>query len=304
MIRYGQIRRHDDTAGAIHGHAERSGDRVGLHASGPEHITDRDELGAEVEALGRDVGHLRLETHLHAHGFKATLGALAELGREGRQHPVAAFEEDDAGHPGVDVPVVLRDRASRDLLNRSRQLDPGRSGTDDAEREAGLPRLVAPFELGRLEREQDALAQLDRILDALEARGDGGPLVVSEVGVGGAGGQDQIVVGKAPAGKQQLALAEIDAGDLGHGHLAVLLVPQHRANRRGDMSRREGGGGHLIEQRLEDVMVAPVDDGHIHRRVRQGLGGGEAGEASANDDDARSRCHPELSRGVRGHMSA
>ena len=44
----------------------------------------------------------------------------------------------------------------------------------------------------------------------------------------------------------------------------VRLVPEHPADRRGDVGRAERGGRHLVEQRLEEVMVRAVDDRDPH----------------------------------------
>jgi hypothetical protein len=44
-------------------------------------------------------------------------------------------------------------------------------------------------------------------------------------------------------------------------------------------------GGHLVEQRLEGVVDAAVDEGHAHGRVPQRARGADTGEAAADDDD-------------------
>jgi len=61
----------------------------------------------------------------------------------------------------------------------------------------------APFraglQLGGLERGQDALADLQRILDGFQARCVRRPGVVTEVGMGRSGGDDQRIVGQVTA---------------------------------------------------------------------------------------------------------
>jgi len=49
----------------------------------------------------------------------------------------------------------------------------------------------------------------------------------------------------------------------------------------------EDRGRHLVEQRLEQVVVGAVNEQHIGRRVAQGLRGREAAEASTHDDHAQ-----------------
>ena len=70
------------------------------------------------------------------------------------------------------------------------------------------------------------------------------------------------------------------------------LAPEDRAQRLGDLARRDGPGRDLVEQRLEEVEVAPVDEGDLDpssgrararrtdrrtRRRRSGRGGAEVG---------------------------
>ena len=50
----------------------------------------------------------------------------------------------------------------------------------------------------------------------------GGPLVVAEIGVVRAGGEDQVVEGNAPAFGDHLAPSGVDAGDLAQHHIDVL----------------------------------------------------------------------------------
>lgn len=55
-----------------------------------------------------------------------------------------------------------------------------------------------------------------------------------------------------------------------------------------DLAAGERAGGNLIEQRLEEVEIATVDDGDIEIGVGETLCEGEAAEAAAEDEDAMS----------------
>ncbi len=48
-------------------------------------------------------------------------------------------------------------------------------------------------------------------------------------------------------------------------------LAEQQAHRRGDRGRRQAGGRHLVEQRLEQVVVGLVDDGDVDRRRRCSL---------------------------------
>ena len=106
----------------------------------------------------------------------------------------AAFEEDDARRPRVDVLVVLREGLPGDLLDRAGEFDAGRARADDPERQRRAARRFVALVFGRLEGQEDAPPQLRGVLDALQARRDRGPLVVPEVGVRRPGRQDEVVV--------------------------------------------------------------------------------------------------------------
>ena len=77
-----------------------------------------------------------------------------------------------------------------------------------------------------LERQQDAPADLGRVLDLLQARRDRFPLVMAEVVVPRAGRDDQIVVRDAPLSDQHLARGGIDAGDVAEQDGRVALAPR------------------------------------------------------------------------------
>src|SRR5262249_36153483 len=55
--------------------------------------------------------------------------------------------------------------------------------------------------------------------------------------------------------------------------------------RRRDVARRERGRRHLVEHRLEEMVVASVHHGHVHAGVVQSARGGEAAEPGTDDHD-------------------
>ena len=104
----------------------------------------------------------------------------------------------------------------------------------------------------------------------LEAGREGLPGVVAEIGMGRAGGDHQLVVGDRPGVGQRACGAAAStpiARLISTRALAWRL--QQVADRPGDLGRRQGGGGHLVEQGLEGVMVARVDDHDFDRRARR-----------------------------------
>jgi len=53
----------------------------------------------------------------------------------------------------------------------------------------------------------------------------------------------------------------------------------------GDIGRRQVGGCHLIEQRLEKMIIAAVDNLDIDRRVAEGLRRRQPPETGPQNDD-------------------
>src|SRR4051812_12875473 len=66
-----------------------------------------------------------------------------------------------------------------------------------------------------------------------------------------------------------------------------MLISQDRSNGPGHVWRGQGGGCDLVEQRLEAMMVLPVDHGDVDPRPCKLLGRLEPSEAAADNDDAR-----------------
>ena len=86
-----------------------------------------------------------------------------------------------------------------ELGDLPRHLDAGRAGADDDEGEPAPPPLRIRLDLGRLEGAEDAAADLERAVERLQLGRVRLPLVVAEVGVARAAGDDQRVVAEALA---------------------------------------------------------------------------------------------------------
>ena len=173
-----------------------------------------------------------------------------------------------------------------DLAERPGQLDAGGPAAHDDEGEPlALYRRVA-FPLGRFEGEQHAPTDLERVGDRLEPGRVGGPLLVAEVGMPDAGGDDEAVVCHPAAVLEADATAGgIEVHGLAEQDLDVGLAAQERPQRLGDLGGRQRSGGDLVEQRREQVVVVAVDEGDAHGRVAQAAHGIEAREAPADDDE-------------------
>ena len=61
------------------------------------------------------------------------------------------------------------------------------------------------------------------------------------------------------------------------------LVRENRADGVRDVSRRQRGCRHLVQEGLEEVMVPPVDDGHPDRSALQGSRRRQTAESRSDD---------------------
>ena len=87
-----------------------------------------------------------------------------------------------------------------------------------------------------------------------------------------------------------VAAVEVEAGHRRPARPSTLLVPaQDPANRRRDLALGEDPRRQLVEQRLEQVVVGAVDEGHVDLGTPQELGREEPAEAAADDDHPWSR---------------
>jgi hypothetical protein len=79
---------------------------------------------------------------------------------------------------------------------------------------------------------------------------------------------------------------DVDGDDLVHEDLGIGVAAKDGADGLGDVCRGEDGEGNLVEQGLKGVVVAAVDDGDVDGEFGQADGGAEAGETTADNDNA------------------
>jgi hypothetical protein len=78
---------------------------------------------------------------------------------------------------------------------------------------------------------------------------------------------------------------EIDVHDFAKHNSRVPLVPKDVADRRSDVPLGENPRRELIEQRLKQVVIRPVDDGDLDIGAAQRFRGKESAESAADDHD-------------------
>jgi hypothetical protein len=173
------------------------------------------------------------------------------------------------------------------LAEAAGQLHPGRSSSHHNECQAIPAAVRIGREFGGFKRQQNASPNLLGFRDRFQRRGRRLPFIVSKVVGGGAGRDDERVVTNFPGVSQQyLTVGQIEIGHFAEAHLGVLLAFQQVTQRGGNIGRGQAAGGDLVEQRLEQVEVSPVDQGHLDRNPFQGTRREEAAKAASDNDNA------------------
>ncbi len=269
--------------------AQGVGQGAGPHARHPHRGGRRDERAVdEMDAVGRHRRHRGSDPHLHAPRLEHLAGLLLGARREPGEEVVAHLHQHHVGPSQSRTGVVLGQHHVEQLDVGARQLHSRRPAPGDHDRERPLVdegRVAG----GPLELAQDVVAQAHRRGQGLEGVGVVGHARHAEVGRHRACGQHQVVVGQAAAVVElDQAAIEVDRLHRRHGDLHVRLVPDDGAHAVGDVVGRQPGGGDLVEQGPEAVVVVPVDEGDVDRKGGQGPGGAQPAEACSHDDDVRS----------------
>src|ERR1035441_3009240 len=197
-----------------------------------------------------------------------------------------ALDEHDGGLARVDVAEVVAQGVVGDLAERAGQFDAGGAAAHDDEVQPGAARGGIRLALGALESEEEAAADRGGVFDGFEARRDGFPLVVAEVVVSGSGGNDQGVVGDCAIAQDDAAVGHIEVDGFAEEHFGVAIVLEHDTQGGGNFAGREPAGGHLVEQGLEEVEVAAIDQCDRYGRAAEGLGDIQPAESAADDHHA------------------
>src|SRR4030088_856068 len=110
---------------------------------------------------------------------------------------------------------------------------------------------------------------------------------MSEIGVTGARGNDQVVVRNLQLRSFNQASFKIEARNLCHQNLNIFVAAENRTNGRGDLSGRKTRSRDLIEQGLERMVILAVDYDDLNRSTRQSARGIKPAKSGAHDHHTR-----------------
>ena len=284
MARQGQVRQYLDPAHPVGLRAGLFGElrteRVRGHTGGP-HLAHRFHpfggavLAFDGEPARVDLGDHGLGPHLDAAFLQRPAGRAAEVLAEAGQHQGTALDEDHPRLARVDATELADEGLGGQFPDLPGHLHPRRSRADD--REGQEPGDVLPLrgEFGQLEGPEDPGPQLQGVVDGLHAGRVAGEVVIAEVRLPRAGGDDQRVVAcdlfEAVETPPHLPGLHVDPLDEPKLHRHVLVLAQHLPGCGGDLALRQDSGRHLVEQRLEQMMGGACYQRHIDVGAPQGL---------------------------------
>jgi hypothetical protein len=214
------------------------------------------------------------------------LGTAREVFGIGRKDAGATFEQNDVSAGRVDIAEFVGENVAGNLGKGAGEFDSGRAGAHDDEIQRLVLSAHGGLALRQFEGQQDAAANLESILDGLQPGSPRFPFVVTEVGMAGASGEDQVVVGNILFGGMDDAALEVEALDLFEQAEDVGVPTKNRADGGGDFTGGKSSGSHLIKQGLKGMVVLAVDDSDLGAAGGETTGGVETGEAGAHNDHA------------------
>ena len=272
-------------------------ERIRLQAGAPDERVCLEHLpGLQRDPRRLDGADELADQDLDAALLERLLGVVPELRLEHHEELRRSLDQDDPRLLLRQVRVVLREVVPVELGERARALHPRRPAADDHHVDDPIVQetrvLVGGFPLV-----QDVLLEAHRVGERVHREGVLGSALGSEEVDLRTERRHEVVVGeRCDLGELHLALVQVDRRDgcLVNGDVRLLLkkVAQGMSDRGGF----EQGGGDLVEERLEGVVVVLVDQHDVDVGVLQFLCGAESRESSPEDQDAR-----PLSRGITRH---
>ena len=163
---------------------------------------------------------------------------LAQVRSDHRQDIGRGLDKLDADFAEVEV-VELLLLDAEELRQGAGFLDARRAAADDDECQHAAADLRVRLLVGALEHMQHVVADVQGFLQRLHAVGVLLDFLHAEVVRRRTGSENQVVVGELAVVRQQDLARLVDTLGLGHEELHVLALAEERADRIGDLVRRE-----------------------------------------------------------------
>ena len=190
----------------------------------------------KLEALSVDMADGGAGKYFHAEFLQLAACLQRQHFREGGQHPWSGFNQPHLGVGRVDMAELVLQCVAGDLGQGAGQFHAGRAAADDGEAQPCRALDRIGFGLGTLERQQQLAAQVQRIVQRLQAGRIGSPFVVAEIGMSGtASDQQHVISDLAAIAELHLPGVLVDGHHFAQPHFDVSLLAEDMPQRRGDI---------------------------------------------------------------------
>jgi hypothetical protein len=233
-----------------------------------------------------------LQPDIHADAPKRLLGMARQRLWKALQQARSCLDQQQVRLFRINGAEIGCQRLARQFNNGASHLDPSRPATDDDDGEEPFALARIGLHLRALEGEQQTSAHLRGVVDRLQAGRMGGPAVMAEIAMGRPGREHQNVIGNVAVRHDYAFAHTVDTSHRAQQHAGIVLAPDQTSNGPGDVGRRQASCRHLVEQWLKEVVVLPVNQGDVHRRLGKPLSDTETSEAGADDYHARASAAP------------
>lgn len=290
MARNCEVRLDFDAAGAIGFGVEALGNFSGEGSGGDTASPENGASGERVvvvavfvgDAGGSDVGDEDAFHYFYAEASDEGFGLGGKILGIDVEDAVAAFHKEDAGFVGMNVAEIVAQSFAGDFGESAGEFEAGGASSDDDKGEPGAGFSGIGGALGALECIEEFVADGGGFFDGLEAGSGFAPIVIAVVGGLRASGDDEGVVGIfGGVAENDSFVGGVEIDGFAQEDLGVFLAAEDGAQGRGDFTGRKGAGGYLIEERLEEVEIALIDEGDLRVGALQGARGDQATEAAA-----------------------
>ena len=284
--RYTEVRFNNRPALGVAFQAGRPRESRSFHTRGPNYRACTDALAAHLNSVRVDCGDTPRGSHFNAQPLKIPHRLRGLRFRKGRKDPWAGFDEEHPCRFGINGPEVSGQREPAHLADGPRQFDACRPAANDHEGQLLPPLIRIGRTLCVLKCSQHTATDFGRLFESLESGSKLLPVVVAEIRVRGAASENEIVEGKRSDIRRNEFSMEVDGGDLPQQHANIRILRKHGSNRSGYLCRTESGHRYLVQKRLEQVMIALIDQRHIHFRFStKTLRSVYAGEPAPHNDN-------------------
>jgi len=317
MAGNGEIGLDFDAAGAIGFGVEALGDFLGERSGGDTAGPEDSARGKRVvvisvfvgDAYGGDVRDEDIFHDLDTEVSDERFGFGGKIFGIDVEDAVAAFHEEDAGFFGMNVAEIVAQGFPGDFGKGTSELEAGGTGANNDKGEPGAGFGGIGGALGALKGVEEFVADGSGFFEGLEAGSGFAPIVIAVVGGLRAGGDDEGVVGIfGGVAEMDELFGGVDVHGFAQEDLGVFLTAEDGAQGGSDLAGRERAGGYLVEESLEEMEIALIDESDLGVGALQGARGDEAAETAAEDDDAmgvgHGDCGPTILEEKRRGMGA